>query len=78
MNSARYNPFVKRLAQVRASLISEGYVVVGGIGDSVFSLRHPGNGNRITLIASCQGLAMMKNGRLIKNEGATVTATPST
>lgn len=68
----------KRLAQARASLISEGYLLVGTMGDTVVSLRHPQNGNRMTLIASCDGLFYMKNQHLIKREPAVAPANPST
>lgn len=68
----------KRLAQARASLISEGWVLVGTMGDAVVSLRHPRNGNRMTLIAANDGLYFMKNQRLIKREPTIAPATPST
>ena len=68
----------KRLAQARASLVSEGWLVIGTMGDAVVSLRHPRNGNRMTLIASVDGLYYMKNQRLIKREPTIAPATPST
>lgn len=68
----------KRLAQARASLISEGWLLVGTMGDAVVSLRHPRNGNRMTLIAANDGLYFMKNQRLIKREPTIAPATPST
>lgn len=68
----------KRLAQARASLVSEGWLVVGTMGDAVVSLRHPRNSNRMTLIASVDGLFYMKNQRLIKREPTIAPATPST
>lgn len=67
-----------RLAQARASLVSEGWLVVGTMGDAVVSLRHPRNGNRMTLIASVDGLFYMKNQRLVKRETSITTATPFT
>lgn len=67
-----------RLAQARASLVSEGWLVVGTMGDAVVSLRHPRNGNRMTLIASIDGLFYMKNQRLVKREPSIDTATPLT
>lgn len=69
---------IKRLAQERASLISEGWLLVGTMGKTVVSLRHPRNGNRMTLIASCEGLFYMKNQRLVKREPSLATANPST
>lgn len=69
---------IKRLAQERASLISEGWLLVGTMGNTVVSLRHPRNGNRMTLIASCDGLYFMKNQRLIKREPTLKPANPCT
>ena len=54
-------------------LISEGYRCTGSIGDAVKALKHT-NGNRITLIATEQSIAMIKNGRLVKSEPITITA----
>lgn len=67
-----------RLAQARASLVSEGWLVVGTMGDAVVSLRHPRNGNRMTLIASVDGLFYMKNQRLVKREPSNAPAYPLT
>lgn len=69
---------IKRLAQERASLISEGWLLVGSMGETVVSLRHPRNGNRMTLIASCDGLYWMKNQRLVKREPTLEPANPVT
>ena len=69
---------IKRLARERASLISEGWLLVGTMGETVVSLRHPRNGNRMTLIASCDGLYFMKNQRLIKREPTLKPADPYT
>lgn len=78
MRDVGLNWSIKRLAQARASLISEGWVLVGTMGNAVVSLRHPRNGNRMTLIAANDGLYFMKNQRLIKREPTIAPATPST
>lgn len=62
-----------RLLQVSGELISEGYRITGKLGDTVMALKHT-NGNRITLIATEQSIATIKNGRLVKSEPITITA----
>lgn len=58
----------KRLAQIRASLLSEGWLYVGAMGDQVIHLRHPRNGNRMTIVCTDGYIAYLKNGRLVKCE----------
>ena len=61
-----------RLLQISGELISEGYRITGKLGDDVMALKHT-NGNRITLIATEQSIATIKNGRLVKSEPITIT-----
>lgn len=58
-----------RLEQICSNLISEGYRVTGRLG-LVRALKHP-NGNRITLIASGDCIAYIKNGRFLKKDDVT-------
>ena len=60
--------FRKRLAQIRASLQSEGWLYVGAMGDHVIHFRHPRNGNRMTIVCTDGYVAYLKNGRLVKYE----------
>lgn len=62
-----------RLLQVSGELISEGYRITGKLGNEVMALKHT-NGNRITLIATEQSIATIKNGHLVKSEPITITA----
>ena len=58
---------LSRLEQICSSLQKEGYVIVGKM-ESVRCLRHTANGNRITVLATNDYVAMMKNGRVVKRE----------
>lgn len=55
-----------RLLQVEGELIFDGYRRTGKLGDMVLALKHT-NGNRITLIANEENVAIIKNGRLVKS-----------
>lgn len=68
-----------RLAQIRASLLSEGWLYIGANGLDVLHYRHPRNGNRMTIIADTQEgqIAYVKNGQLVKTETVAPSAQPS-
>lgn len=58
---------LSRLEQICSSLKNEGYNVVGKM-EGVRCLRHTANGNRITVLATDDYVAIMKNGRVVKRE----------
>lgn len=58
---------LSRLEQICSSLQNEGYYVVGNM-EGVRCLRHTANGNRITVLATNDYVAIMKNGRVVKRE----------
>lgn len=62
-NEERVN---RRLAQICAGLISEGWRRIGGVGTSEY-FRHA-NGSRMTLILDGCDVAYIRDGRLVKVE----------
>ena len=62
---------LSRLEQICSSLQNEGYNIVGKM-EGVRCLRHTTNGNRITVLATNDYVAIMKNGRVVKREAITL------
>ena len=54
------------LARISGEFLSDGYLYVGSIGNAAIGLRHPRNGNRATILAYEDTIAIMINGRLKK------------
>lgn len=57
---------IARLAQIRANLVSEGWLVISDSPLGLY-LRHP-NGARMTILTDNSGFAYLRNGHLIKTE----------
>lgn len=64
----------KRVAQICASLLSEGHVKVGEVNGIIF-FRHP-NGRRLSVIAVEPYIAIRENGRTLKEEKIPCTPCP--
>lgn len=62
-----FDKLIARLSQITGEFCSEGYRITGRLGLTTIALKHP-NGNRISLIAIDNEIAIMKNGCLIKTE----------
>lgn len=54
------------LARLTGEFISDGYLYIGSIANTAIGLRHPRNGNRATILATEDTIAIMINGRLKK------------
>lgn len=54
------------LARLTGEFISDGYLYIGSIANTTIGLRHPRNGNRATILATENTIAIMINGRLKK------------
>jgi hypothetical protein len=54
------------LARLTGEFISDGYLYVGSIANTAIGLRHPRNGNRATILATEDTIAIMINGHLRK------------
>lgn len=54
------------LARISGEFLSDGYLYVGSIANTAIGLRHPRNGNRATILATEDTIAIMINGRLKK------------
>lgn len=59
--------FDTRVAQVCASLVSEGHIITGQLGMQVCFFRHP-NGRRLAVIADPPFIFIRENGHTIKSE----------
>lgn len=55
----------EKLAQVKGEFFNDGYRQTGSLGDTCVALKHT-NGNRVTLVANDYTIAVIKNGRLVK------------
>lgn len=55
----------EKLAQVKGEFLNDGYRQTGSLGESCIALKHT-NGNRVTLVANDTTIAVIKNGRLVK------------
>ena len=66
--------FQKRVAQICASLLSEGHIQVGTI-DGIYFFRHP-NGRRLSVIAVEPYIAIREKGKILKEEKITSTPCP--
>lgn len=55
----------EKLAQVKGEFLNDGYRQTGSLGDKCIAMKHT-NGNRVTLIANDNTIAVIKNGRLVK------------
>lgn len=54
------------LARLTGEFIADGYLYIGSIANTAIGLRHPRNGNRATILAPEDTIAIMINGRLKK------------
>lgn len=54
------------LARLTGEFISDGYLYIGSIANTVIGMRHPRNGNRATILATEDTIAIMINGLLKK------------
>lgn len=54
------------LARLTGEFIADGYLYIGSIAGTAIGLRHPRNGNRATILATEDTIAIMINGRLKK------------
>lgn len=55
----------EKLAQVKGEFLNDGYRQTGSLGDTCIAMKHT-NGNRVTLVANETTIAVIKNGRLVK------------
>lgn len=62
--------FETRVAQICASLISEGHILVGSLPSGFYAFRHP-NGRRLMVIADYPDIVIRERGRTIKSETVT-------
>lgn len=54
------------LARISSEFLTDGYIYVGSLADTAIGLRHPRNGNRATILATENSIAIVINGRLKK------------
>lgn len=54
----------EKLAQVKGEFLNDGYRQTGSLGDTCIALKHT-NGNRVTLVANDNTIAVIKNGHLV-------------
>lgn len=54
------------LARISSEFLSDGYIYVGSLANTAIGLRHPRNGNRATILATENSIAIVINGRLKK------------
>lgn len=54
------------LARLKGEFLTDGYIYVGSLADTAIGLRHPRNGNRATILATENSIAIVINGRLKK------------
>lgn len=54
------------LARISSEFLSDGYIYIGSIANTAIGLRHPRNGNRATILATENSIAIVINGRLKK------------
>ena len=56
---------IEKLAQIKGEFFNDGYRQTGSLGDTCIAMKHT-NGNRVTLIANDNTIAVIKNGHLVK------------